>query len=85
MYGYDVEPKNDRIVQVVERAVQRLIENGANPSVAALNVFPVIRHLPRWFPGTGFHKVVDECAEFTKDMLNVPFEHVRRCMVGGFY
>ncbi|XP_006457680.1 hypothetical protein AGABI2DRAFT_213191 [Agaricus bisporus var. bisporus H97] len=83
MYGYDVQPKNDRIVQVVERAVQTLIENGTDPSVAALNVFPAIRYLPRWFPGTGFHKVVDECTELTKDMLNVPFEHVLKCMREG--
>lgn len=81
MYGYEVQPKNDQIIQVTERAIQRLIENGANPSVAALNAFPVLRHLPRWFPGTGFHQIVDECREFTKDMLNVPFEYVLRSMV----
>lgn len=83
MYGYEVQPKNDHIVAVVERAVAQLIENGPNPSVAALNVFPVLRHLPRWFPGTSFHKVVDDCRDFTKDMLNIPFEYVRKSMREG--
>jgi hypothetical protein len=81
MYGYDIQPKHDRIVQVVERAVQALIENGDNPSVAVLNVFPALRRLPRWFPGTGFHKIIDEGMKLTKDMLDVPFEHVQKCMV----
>ncbi|KXN81929.1 O-methylsterigmatocystin oxidoreductase [Leucoagaricus sp. SymC.cos] len=83
MYGYDAEPKNDRIVKVVERAVQQIIENGANPSVAAVNMFPSLRYLPRWFPGTSFHRVIDDCREFTKDMLNVPFEYVRKSMREG--
>lgn len=83
MYGYEAQPKNDRVIQVVERAIQRLIENGDNPSVAALNIFPVLRYLPRWFPGTGFHKIVDECREFTKEMLDIPFEYARKCMVSA--
>ncbi|KAF5359752.1 hypothetical protein D9756_003023 [Leucocoprinus leucothites] len=82
-YGYEVKPKNDHVVEVVERAVAQLIENNANPSVAALNVFPILQHLPRWVPGTGFHKVVDDCREFTKDMLNIPFEYVRKGMREG--
>jgi hypothetical protein len=66
---------------VVERAVQTLIENGDNPSVAAFNMFPALKYLPRWFPGTGFHTIIDESIKVTRDMLNVPFEHVRKCMV----
>lgn len=82
-YGYDAQPKNDHIVETVERAITHLIDNGTNPSVAALNVFPILRYLPRWVPGTSFHKVVDDCREFTKDMLNIPFEYVRKSMHDG--
>ncbi|KAF9448530.1 cytochrome P450 [Macrolepiota fuliginosa MF-IS2] len=83
MYGYEVQPKNDHIIQVVQRAIRRLIENGDNPSVAALNAFPVLRHLPRWFPGTEFHKIVDDCREYTQGMLNIPFEYVRTSIREG--
>jgi hypothetical protein len=81
MYGYEVKSKDDSIVKVVERAVAQIIENGANPSVAALNVFPILRRLPRWFPGTSFHKIIDDCRGLTKDMLNIPFEYVKESMV----
>ncbi|KAJ3564699.1 hypothetical protein NP233_g8124 [Leucocoprinus birnbaumii] len=83
MYGYEPRPKNDNMVQVVERAVAQIIENSSSPSIVALNVFPSIRHLPRWFPGTGFHKIVDDCREFTRDMLDIPFEYVRSSMKEG--
>ncbi|KAJ3571148.1 hypothetical protein NP233_g3942 [Leucocoprinus birnbaumii] len=79
-YGYEIKPKNDRIVEVVERAIAHLIENGDNPSVAALNVLPALRYLPRWFPGMGFHKIVDDCKTFTQDMLNIPYEYTKKCM-----
>lgn len=83
MYGYEVQPKHDPVIQVVERAIQLLVGNGDNPSVAALNNFPVLGYLPRWFPGTGFHKIVDECRELTKEMLDTPFEYARKCMVSA--
>ncbi|KAJ3568659.1 hypothetical protein NP233_g5569 [Leucocoprinus birnbaumii] len=83
VFGYEVRSKNDRIIQVLERAISELIENGNNSSVAALNVFPTLRYLPRWMPGTGFHRVVDDCRQYTKDMLDIPFEYVKDSMSKG--
>ena len=46
-----------------------------------VNVFPILRHLPTWFPGAGFHKTADELRKRAIDILQVPLARVQQQMV----
>ncbi|KAJ6585037.1 cytochrome P450 [Mycena capillaripes] len=82
IYGYDVEPSNDRFVTISENAVKKLSET-LFPGAAAVNTFPILRYLPSWFPGAGFQRFAAECRELTKEMQKVPFDFVKQNMRDG--
>ena len=53
-YGYDVAPKNDHYVHLIE-SLRPAFSLGASPKWL-VNDFPVLRHIPSWIPGAGFKK-----------------------------
>ena len=56
IYGYDVEPKGDYFVDLAERALKRLSDSGL-PDASLFFSFPILRHLPSWFPGTSIQEI----------------------------
>lgn len=55
VYGYEVEPSNDRFVTICDAAVRKLADSFF-PGAVAVNVIPILRHLPSWMPGAGFQR-----------------------------
>ena len=54
IYGYDVAPKDDHYVKLVESTRPAF---ALGPSQKWLvNNFPVLRYIPSWLPGAGFKK-----------------------------
>ncbi|KAI0069044.1 cytochrome P450 [Artomyces pyxidatus] len=102
-YGYDVDPKEDRLVDVAEKAVN-MISNAMFPGAMAVNAVPmrssshlcilspprlilstldVVRHLPDWFPGTGFKQYAKQCMALTTEMWEAPFAFAKRSIAEG--
>lgn len=79
-YGYDIEPQNDYFVSLAEEAVSR-VSLAVFPGAALVNAIPILRHLPPWFPGAGFHKIASETKEMTTKMQEVPLKWVQKNMV----
>ncbi|KAJ6605697.1 cytochrome P450 [Mycena sp. CBHHK59/15] len=79
VYGYDVEPMNDHFVTLSERAVKKLGES-VFPGAAAVNAFPILRHLPGWLPGCGFQRFAADCRQLTEEMQEVPFQYAKQNM-----
>lgn len=42
----------------------------------------IVRYLPGWLPGAGFQAYARKCREMIKELLDVPFETVKKNMVG---
>ncbi|KAJ6559091.1 cytochrome P450, partial [Mycena vulgaris] len=82
MYGYQVEPTDDHFVTLSENAVKKLSESTL-PGAAAVNAFPILRHLPGWFPGCGFQYFAADCRKLTEEMQQVPFDFVKQNMGDG--
>ncbi|KAK7048352.1 O-methylsterigmatocystin oxidoreductase [Favolaschia claudopus] len=82
IYGYEVQPTNDRFVAIAEKAVKKLSDSFF-PGAVAVNTFPILRHLPSWMPGAGFHRYAAECRELTAEMQKVPFEFTKQNMNSG--
>jgi len=82
VYGYDVQPYNDRFVTLSENAVKKLTES-VFPGAMVVNTFPILRYLPSWFPGAGFQRFAAECRLLTQEMQGVPFSFAKQNMRDG--
>ncbi|KAF5314830.1 hypothetical protein D9619_007202 [Psilocybe cf. subviscida] len=81
-YGYDIKPQKDYFVTLAKDAVSR-ISLAILPGAVLVNVVPILRHLPPWFPGAGFQKGATETKEMTTQMKEVPFQWVQKNMAAG--
>ncbi|KAF7346388.1 O-methylsterigmatocystin oxidoreductase [Mycena sanguinolenta] len=76
VYGYNVQPSNDRFVALSENAMKKLSDS-LFPGAVIVNTFPILRYLPSWMPGAGFQRYAADCQEVTKEMRQVPFDFVK--------
>ncbi|KAH9480218.1 Cytochrome P450 monooxygenase COX2 [Psilocybe cubensis] len=82
VYAYDIAPTNDYFVSLSENATARVSLSLA-PGPSAVNAFPILKYLPEWFPGAGFHKLANETRELTEEMQELPFRHTKKMMDSG--
>ncbi|KDN48283.1 hypothetical protein RSAG8_02875, partial [Rhizoctonia solani AG-8 WAC10335] len=79
-YGYKPLPKDDPFVTRSETMVEALARAGL-PTNYLVNIFPVLRHVPSWFPFAGFKRecvkwralrdqVVDEPLKWVKEQIS---------------
>ncbi|KAF7371702.1 Cytochrome P450 [Mycena venus] len=80
VYGIDVLPSNDPYVTLAHKAV-RTAAIAAVPGVYLVDTFPILKHIPRWFPGAGFKRVAEEWSKLSRGMLELPFAETKRQMV----
>ncbi|KAF8637703.1 hypothetical protein AX16_010778 [Volvariella volvacea WC 439] len=82
VYDYDVSPTGDRFVDLVQSAIHE-VDRAILPGSHLVNTFPVLRHLPPWFPGAGFHKVAEKSRQLTWEMRMAPVDMVKKKMATG--
>ncbi|KAF9533208.1 cytochrome P450 [Crepidotus variabilis] len=82
VYSHDISPKDDYYVKLAEATVGKLSES-IFPGAAMVNAIPILRHLPEWFPGAGFHTFAREARKLTDQMLNAPIAMVEKKMENG--
>ncbi|KAJ7649568.1 cytochrome P450 [Mycena polygramma] len=54
-YGYQTTPRDDPFLVETEKLVE-VFSQAAKPGAWAVDILPWLRHLPSWFPGTGFKR-----------------------------
>ncbi|KAL0949180.1 hypothetical protein HGRIS_009258 [Hohenbuehelia grisea] len=81
-HGYEVKEFNDPIVELVDRATDQFSLATA-PGGFLVDLFPFLSHLPGWLPGMGFKRTAREWSATLTDMVDVPFEYVKRQMAAG--
>ncbi|KAG6896371.1 hypothetical protein C0992_008740 [Termitomyces sp. T32_za158] len=72
----------DKFVALSERAVD-MLSHSVFPGAIVVNALPILRHIPAWFPGAGFHTFAAETRVYTSQMLEVPFKYVKDQMIAG--
>lgn len=81
-YGYAVEPRNDPLVNLVERMMDNFSQTFV-PGTWIVDMIPLARHLPEWFPGTSFHKMAKQASTVNNLVDEVPFSFVKQLMAAG--
>lgn len=79
IYNLDIKPPNDYYFNVAEEALSGVSEV-VLPGSALVNVFPGLRHLPKWVPGIGLQKAA-VVRKLLVEMKDGTFDYARRQMV----
>ncbi|PFH46033.1 hypothetical protein AMATHDRAFT_77844 [Amanita thiersii Skay4041] len=82
VYGIRVTDWNDEYLMKTEEAVIAFIE-AANPGSFLVDVIPILKYVPSWFPGAGFKRFAESQREAVAFTRIKPFEHVKKSMENG--
>lgn len=80
VYDYDISGKDDSFIKAAEIAMGRL-GNATFAGAALVNIFPFLRYLPEWCPGSGFKAFARDTKVYTDAIVNGPLELVKKRMV----
>ncbi|KAJ7639928.1 cytochrome P450 [Mycena rosella] len=81
-YGIDVLPADDPYVTLAHKAVHTF-SIATVPGLYLVNTFPILKHIPAWFPFAGFKRQAEEWRKLSRAMLEVPFAETKRQMELG--
>ncbi|KAF8973003.1 cytochrome P450 [Flammula alnicola] len=82
MYGYEVDSLDDPLVSVADQSnilAGRLLAPGAT----LIPMFPILRHVPPWFPGASSRKLIVEVKRLTDLMRTIPVDFVKQRVMEG--
>ena len=84
VYGIDVQESDDPYITMAEEVLNGLAEAGI-PGSFWVDMFPLLKYVPSWFPGAGFQKKAAHWREATNLMAGNPFRHVQEQLVRFFF
>lgn len=80
MYGYDIKSPHDPVIENAEAATAlggRLMAPGGS----LINIFPLLRYIPLWFPGAVSRNEAEEVRRLTNEVVRIPTEFVKKSLV----
>jgi hypothetical protein len=80
-YGIDVQEFDDPYLSLAEEAL-----NGLNQAAILgtfwVDLFPLLKYVPNWFPGAGFQKKAAHWRKVNATLAEKPFRYVEEQLVG---
>ena len=79
-YGIAVQESDDPYISIAEEVLNRLAEAGI-PGTFWVDMIPILKYVPSWFPGAGFQMKAARWREAINTMTEKPFRHVQEQLV----
>ena len=79
-YGIAVQESNDPYISVAEDVLDGLARAGV-PGTFLVDLVPILKYVPSWFPGASFQKKAAHWREVNHIMAEKPFHHVKEQLV----
>ena len=83
-YGITVQESDDPYISMAEIALNGAAEAGISGKFW-VDMFPLLKHVPSWFPGAGFQKKAARWKEAACTMAEKPFRHVQEQLVQAHF
>jgi hypothetical protein len=83
-YGITVQESDDPYISIAEEALMGLSE-AAVPGAFWVDLVPILKYVPSWFPGAGFQKKPARLGELANAMAERPFRYVKEQVVRLFF
>lgn len=84
VYGYDVTGVNDRFMAIADETMD-IMTQAMLPGATMMNVLPILRFIPAWFPGAAFQRLAASGRKMAKEMREVPFDMVQKQTVSDIH
>ena len=81
-YGIDVQESDDPYISLAEESLHGLNE-AAHPGAFWVDLFPILKYVPNWFPGASFQRKAAHWREVNAAMVEKPFHYVKEQLVGN--
>ncbi|KAF8298243.1 cytochrome P450 [Clavulina sp. PMI_390] len=81
-YGIKIESREDPLAIMAEEAALNF-EDGVEFGRYKVDLFPVLRLLPSWFPLAEFHRIAARWRPQLQMAINTPFDRVKKDMAEG--
>ncbi|KAJ3965802.1 cytochrome P450 [Lentinula raphanica] len=81
-YGIHIEHKDDPNIAAAERMMAVLSAAGI-PGAFLVDVFPILKYVPYWFPGASFKRKAREWNGIQSATVTPPFMEVKQAMANG--
>ena len=82
-YGIGIQESDDPYISIAKVAMNGAAE-AAVPGTFWVDMFPILKYVPSWFPGAGFQKKAARVREAANTMAEKPFRHVQEQLVQVF-
>jgi hypothetical protein len=83
-YGIVIQESDDPYISIAEEAMSGIAEAGI-PGTFWVDLFPILKYVPSWFPGAGFQKKAARWREAINTMAEKPFRHVQEQLVQVYF
>jgi hypothetical protein len=81
-YGGEDPEYNKKLAESTAAIVEVFFEY-STPGRLLVTTFHSLRHIPSWFPGAGWKRVLENLGEVTEQIMNEPFNAVEERMVSS--
>ncbi|KAI1130849.1 cytochrome P450 [Nemania abortiva] len=82
-YGYVAEShKNDHLIDIVGKAMEDFV-HAAVPGAFMADIFPFLKSVPDWFPGTGWKKIAYKWRDELTEVTEKPYAFTKYQMSRG--
>ena len=83
-YGIDVQASDDPYITLAEDALEGISE-AAILGNFWVDLFPILKYVPSWFPGAGFQKKAAHWREGNIALTETPFRYVEEQLVREYF
>jgi hypothetical protein len=83
-YGADVKLENDPLVNLGENGLD-ILSLVSRPDAYLVDAIPILRYLPKWFPGAKFKRDAASYTECFRAMRDIPYNQVKDQLVFQFF
>ncbi|KAJ8520598.1 hypothetical protein ONZ45_g2648 [Pleurotus djamor] len=80
-YGHQIRSDDDEYIAIANDAGAALRQGGAGGTL--VDLFPILKHFPSWFPGAYFAGVARKWNGAIKRMYNWPYESIQKQVAAG--
>ncbi|KAJ7651442.1 cytochrome P450 [Mycena rosella] len=86
VYGYEASPNNDKFLTLGEESVDILANKiTSGGGIWPVDIFPSLKHLPRWAPGSSFLTKADVWKAKMEEFVDQPYNFVKASLKSGSY
>lgn len=82
-YGIKIRGFNDPYIINIQESL-RGFNVAATPGTFLVDLIPVLKYVPSWFPGADFQKRASHWVKVNQKVVELPFNHVAQQIVSSF-